>query len=197
MNVKEAAASCGTAAVNGLSKQLIAELELLAPNALDPVIDPNIRPASTLTVFLLLQPEAGKKLRQAVEDRGTPMRVNSCYRTLAQQYVLRHHAENDMCGIRAAAPPGHSNHEGGTGLDVASATGWKSFLEGRSWKKLGSFDPPHYDFIGRRDPMVNSFTVKAFQRLWNKHHPTDQLVVDGHYGNETKKRLEKSPAGGF
>src|SRR6185503_17636884 len=37
----------------------------------------------------------------------------------------------------------------------------------------------------------------AFQRLWNRNHPTDKIAEDGAYGPQTEARLRQSPATGF
>jgi hypothetical protein len=198
MTVKDAAAHCGTAAVHGISQQLIAELKHLKPGALIEAGTPLIVAADAATVNLLLQPAAAVALHAASAARGAVvMTVNSCYRTIAQQYILRHHAVAHMCGVKAAAPVGHSNHEGGTGIDLSDASGWKPFMSSHYWAWIGSFDPMHFDFHGPHDTMINSFSVKAFQSLWNKHNPSDPIVVDGIYGAHTEMRLEKSPAAGF
>jgi hypothetical protein len=195
-SVKEAAEECGTASVHGLSQQIIAKIHQIKPGAFVVVSHPKIKAANPLTVNLLLQSAANAALVAAVSARNQTIVLNSCFRTVAQQYILRHHAVHDMCGIKIAAKPGHSNHEGGVGIDVAAALSWKPFLEPRSWKRL-SGDPPHYDFKGTQELILDHLGVEAFQHLWNEHNPNDKLVTDGKYGNKTQERLEKSPAGGF
>lgn len=198
MTVQEAAANCGTASVHGLSQQIIQVFLELEPNALVPVEHALINAATPQSVNLLLQPPARTALINAVEERGKVLTVNSCLRTVAQQYILLQHATPPKrCGVKAAAKPGHSNHEGGVGIDIANAAVWKPVMAAHNWHKLGSFDPPHFDFVGQHVLGLESVGVKAFQILWNRHHPQDQIDEDGIYGNETEKRLVKSPAGGF
>jgi hypothetical protein len=39
--------------------------------------------------------------------------------------------------------------------------------------------------------------IKAFQNLWNRNFPNQQIAADGVYGAETKQKLGISPAQGF
>jgi hypothetical protein len=39
--------------------------------------------------------------------------------------------------------------------------------------------------------------VHAFQRLWNRNHPSDTIAEDGAYGPMTAARIARSPSGGF
>jgi N-acetylmuramoyl-L-alanine amidase len=71
------------------------------------------------------------------------------------------------------------------------------------WKqKAGSGldrrDEVHFTFMGGgvRDD-IGDIGVEAFQILWNKHNPNDQIDVDGGYGPQTAARLDRSPANGF
>ena len=57
-----------------------------------------------------MQPAARRCLAQAVSYRGKQIIINSAYRTIAGQMLLRNHYLNGRCGIVAAAPPGQSNH---------------------------------------------------------------------------------------
>lgn len=39
--------------------------------------------------------------------------------------------------------------------------------------------------------------VLAFQRLWNRHNPNEQIDEDGACGPVTQEKLNKSPVEGF
>ena len=77
----------------------------------------------------------------------------------------------------------------------------KPFLAAQGWRHFGPGDLPHFDFIaGGTD--LRSLGIKAFQSLWNKHNPTDQILADGlllaeWQKSETIKRLLKTPIDGF
>jgi hypothetical protein len=96
------------------------------------------------------------------------------------------------------AKPGRSNHEDGFAIDTPDWREWRSALEAEDWDHFGDPDPVHFTFIGGgvRDDIGN-IGVKAFQSLWNKHNPNDQIDVDGDYGAQTAARLNRSPANGF
>ena len=56
-------------------------------------------------------------------------------------------------------------------------------------------DPVHFDHLS--SPDIRGKDVLAFQRLWNRNHPTDKISVDGDYGPQTADRLKRAPAKGF
>ena len=120
--------SCSTVIVRGLSLQIIAEMNLLIPNVLVNFEDLNINPTSQ-AVNLFLQPAAKEALRRAIQTRGTNLKINSAYRTVAQQHLLRSWYENGQCNIPRAAKPGLSNHEDGLALDTPDFQAWISALE--------------------------------------------------------------------
>lgn len=190
---------CNTGLVQGLSLQIIDELNLLAPNSLVSISDLFVDvEGSQINPFL--QPKAKQSLALAIEERGTRLLINSAYRTIAQQFLIRRQFEAGLCGITAAAQPGLSNHEGGLALDVEDPDGWQPFMQAHGWKRLGrDFDYPHYDYrilAGTRQDL-NQLGIKAFQSLWNKHNPGDLITADGTFGPNTAARLGQSPANGF
>ncbi len=178
-----------------LSQEIIDEMNVLVPGSLVDCSDLNISIDSKQ--FPYLQRPAKQALARAIQARGRTMRINSAYRTVAQQYLLRSWHERGLCGFFAVARPGNSNHESGLALDLSDFNGWKPFLEAEGWKHLGRFDPPHFDFVGRGRRDIRGTGVFAFQTLWNKNHLSDQIDDDGKYGDETAKRLSISPAEGF
>ncbi|CCI26006.1 MAG: M15 family metallopeptidase [Microcystis sp.] len=199
-----------TTIINGLNQQLVKELDLLIPGKLlrldDGTLNVSFSDPARLLPFIG-GPTAKARLKTAIDNRGVTLRVNSAYRTFAQQYLLfrEHHSGHPTkCGISAVARPGTSNHESGLALDIQNPMTWRPFLEfsGLGWRWFGPKDTPHYDFVaGGTD--LRKFGIMAFQKLWNKHNPSDKLVVDGDLGganwqnSETIKRLLKTPIDGF
>jgi N-acetylmuramoyl-L-alanine amidase len=203
MQVREVAEKgCFTGRVEGLSRQLIAEMNLLAPGVLVSFADLPAQPATT-AVHLFLQPPAKEALRQAVQERGRTLPVASAYRTVAQQYLLHHWHRTGRCGIVLAAAPGRSNHENGLALDIPTGIpefeSWKRTLQRHGWVWFGVRDRPHFTYGGaagvRHD--LAPLGIRAFQRLWSRYRPADPLKVDGVYGPETARRLGEAPADGF
>lgn len=196
--VKDVIGSCNTGLVKGLSEQIIMVMNALIPNVLVNFADLNVDvQGDQINPFLQLA--AKESLRLALQERGTRMIVNSAYRTIAQQHVIRRQFELRLCGIPAAARPGTSNHEGGLALDIEDPDGWEPFMQRRSWIRLGAFDPPHYDyrFLAATRSDIGTIGIRAFQRLWNQFNPTDPIPEDGIYGPLTALRLDSSPVDGF
>lgn len=191
------AAGCSTAPVRGLSLQIIAEMNLLVPNVLVTLEDLNVE--ADIAVNLFAQPAAKTALRRAIQSRnGETLRLTSAYRTVVQQHLLRSWFEMRSCGIGAAALPGRSNHEDGLAIDTPDFDVWKPDLEREGWDWLGDNDPVHFTYVGAgvRDD-IGDIGIKAFQQLWNKRNPADQITVDGMWGAQTAARLNQSPADGF
>ena len=99
------------------------------------------------------------------------------------------------CGITAAAAVGHSNHEGGRAVDLANYSSRISAMSAHGWAHDVAGDPVHFDHTASPDDRGQD--TKAFQVLWNKNHPTDQIATDGAYGPQTEARLKQAPATGF
>ena len=191
------ARGCSTAPVKGLSEQIIDEINLIIPNVLVSIDDLDIS-GNYDTVNLYLQPKAKEALKRAINRRGVTLRLTSAYRTVVQQHLL--FSWQGSCGISIAAKPGRSNHEDGTAIDTTDFAAWKTALEAEGWDWFGdeSNDKVHFDFErgGVRND-IGDIGVKAFQILWNKNNPNDQIDTDGDYGQETAARLNRSPANGF
>ena len=188
--------SCSTAVVKGLDKQLITQMNLLAPNSLVSFEDLNIQIVGS-AVHALLQPAAKEALRKAIKERGAKLSVISAYRTIAQQMILFNHAQAGRCGIKNAARPGQSNHQSGLGLNIQEADVWEPFLIKQGWRRPLSDVPAHFEFVGTGTQDIRRVAVQAFQQLWNLNNPNDQIKVDGDFGPQTEARLGKSPIDGF
>ena len=188
---------CSTTATYGLSQQIIDEMNVLVPGSLIDCSDLDISIGSKQ--FPYLQRPAKQSLARAIRAREMTMNINSAYRTIAQQFLLRQWSENHQCGISLAAIPGKSNHQSGLAIDIPDFNGWRPFLVAEGWRWLGATtsDKVHFDFVGsgRRD--IKPTGIMAFQVLWNKNHLNDKIDEDGFYGPDTARRLAISPAEGF
>ncbi|HEY5944483.1 MAG TPA: M15 family metallopeptidase [Kofleriaceae bacterium] len=127
--------------------------------------------------------------------QNNPLRVNSGYRTVVQQYLVYRWNRTGRCGIAAAALPGNSNHESGRAVDLANWSTRVGAMASHHWSHSVPGDPVHFDHFGSPDNRGKD--VRAFQRLWNRNHPGDTIAVDGAYGPQTAARLKASPATGF
>lgn len=196
MTVEQAAFSyCSTAAVAGLSRQLIDEIECMRPGTIARIDGiPGISISAGTQPFL--QADAVGSLRGAAA--ATPLQINSGLRTLAQQFVLYTWYENRLCRniVSLAAAPGRSNHESGLAIDVGNYGAARSALGAHGFQWLGSSDPVHFDYVAGGVDLRN-MSVRAFQRLYNRNNPGRQISVDGDYGYETETALRESPAAGF
>ena len=173
-----------TGRVSGLSRQIIAQMNTLQTGILINFENlPGIASSGESHLNLYLQSGAKEALRAALREGTTKqpslkMTINSAYRTVAQQHVLYQTYLRDPKLIPLAAKPGNSNHEDGLAIDVSNYNAWKPYLLAHGWQWQGSKDPVHFfDRNGRDD--VSNLGVKAFQSLWNKYHPEDQMTVDG------------------
>ncbi len=189
--------SCTTASVDGLSRQIIAQARCIKPNAFVPLPSrPNLVIASQ--VFPYLELEARNHLLKAIDARPKQkMTINSALRTVAQQYLVWRWSATKRCGVPLATPPGESNHEVGFALDIAEAGTWRPALEAQEFKWLGASDRVHFDYKGSSSAGRGGTDVLAFQKLWNRNHPTDKITEDGRYSPATEQRLKQAPADGF
>ena len=180
-----------TAVVNGLSQQLIYQLQLMITDAFVSFDDLNVDLLDA--AFPYVQAPAKEALQRAIQDRGQTMQVNSAYRTIAQQMLLYNDRLNNSNPV---APPGGSNHQTGLAIDIEDARGWESYLIPYGWEPLPG-DPPHFDYIGDGTIDLRSNSIVAFQQLWNLNNPDAQIGEDGGFGSQTEDALNRSPAPGF
>ncbi len=188
--------TCSTSVVLALSRQIAEEVDCLKPGQLIPF---EAGPRIQFNGSAIL-PYLGAKARTdlyaaAAAGGGKIIRVNSAFRSVAQQYLLRRWFELGRCGITAAAQPGSSNHESGRALDLQNYNEWISLFAARGWSHSVPGDPVHFDHTG--SPDIRGTDVLAFQRLWNRNAPNDKIAEDGSYGPMTASRLARAPAEGF
>jgi MYXO-CTERM domain-containing protein len=188
--------ACSTTAVKGLATQLVDEIQCMRPGTMKSIA---AVPGLSLgaAVFPYLQAPAANALSAARAARGSTMTINSALRTLPQQYLLYRWYRTGRCGIGLAASPGRSNHESGVAVDINDAPGWRATMSSKAFRWLGASDPVHFDYVGAGGVDLRGYSVKAFQRLWNRNHPTDRIAEDGAYGPATEARLARAPVGGF
>jgi hypothetical protein len=188
---------CSTAIVRGLTEQLVAEAACIEPDVLRSIDRHDVNLGTGARTAPYLQRDAAMALERAVTRMGRPITIQSALRSLPQQFLLYEWHQRGVCGIRAAAQPGRSNHETGLAIDLPSAdvAAWRSALEAEGFVWFGSGDPVHFDYRGAGS--VTRVSVLAFQRLWNRNHPGDRIAEDGVYGSQTQARVRQAPAEGF
>ena len=189
------ATSCSTGDVLALSVQIADEVNCMAPGMLvrfDPM--PGVEFTGS-AVLPYLGEQARDDLYAATAGATEPARINSAFRTVVQQYLLRRWFELGRCGITAAADPGRSNHESGRALDIDNYDQWISVLDAHGWAHDVAGDPVHFDHLA--SPDIRGADVLAFQRLWNRNAPEDPIAEDGDYGPTTEARVKQAPAEGF
>jgi MYXO-CTERM domain-containing protein len=188
--------SCSTAVVLELSRQIAGEVGCMAPGQLV------VFPEGNGLVFtggavLPYASEVGRAdlLAAVAAGGGMSLELTSAYRTVAQQYLLYRWYQLGRCGIPVAAAPGGSNHESGRAIDVGNWSAWVTILGDHGWAHDVPGDDVHFDHLA--SPDLRGTDVLAFQRLWNRNHPTATIDEDGVYGPMTAMALAMAPAEGF
>lgn len=184
--------ACTTAAIRGLSDQIVAEMNCIKSGLMTNVSGYNVSLGGAALPYL--QNPAAAALNRATSGRSK-LSLNSTLRTVAQQWILYNWYQTGRCGVSLAAKPGNSNHEDGLAFDTSEYSSWKTTLASYSYRWLGSSDVVHFDYIGSGG--VDAKGVLAFQRLWNKNNSGDRIGEDGVYGPQTEARIKKSPRTGF
>jgi len=195
MTLLKDVSDCSTYSVRGLDNQLIAQMNKISPGLLVRIDD--LDASLGQAVHPWMQAAAKQCLKAAIAQCGKRMIINSAYRTLAGQALLRKHCENGTCGITAAAPPGKSNHNNASAIDIEDSHGWRNALESNAWQKLGDWDDMHFDCVSSKIESIGAIAVQAFQQLWNLANPDNKIAVDGGFGEKTNQCLQNSPAEGF
>ncbi|HUS32559.1 MAG TPA: M15 family metallopeptidase [Kofleriaceae bacterium] len=185
--------SCSTAVVIGLSKQIADQISCDSPTLLKRFTATGNLQVSSNAVLPYLHSTAKTDLESVAATRV--VQVNSAFRALPQQYLLYRWFQQGRCGITAAATPGRSNHQSGRALDVANYSSLISAMSNRGWAHDVPGDAVHFDHLS--SPDIRGKDVLAFQKLWNRNHPTDKIGEDGAYGPQTEARLKLAPATGF
>ncbi|MFL5322420.1 MAG: carboxypeptidase regulatory-like domain-containing protein, partial [Myxococcaceae bacterium] len=183
---------CDTSVVQGLTDQLVEELDCIAPNAMVNFKGPQVNLYSSVQPFLA--PAAASSLKATATAANDFITVSSAYRSLAQQYLLYKWYRAGQCNIQIAAVPGNSNHNGGRAVDIPYYSSWRSGLEAHGFTWYGSGDVVHFDYLSV--PTIASKSILAFQKLWNKNHTT-KIGEDSQWGPETESAMANAPVTGF
>jgi D-alanyl-D-alanine dipeptidase len=188
--------SCSTASVMGLSAQIAQEVDCLAPGQLVPFTEVTNLEFTGGAVLPYVAMDAKVDLLAAVAaGGGKTMQINSAFRTVAQQYLLSEWNRLNRCNITITAVPGNSNHESGRALDIANYSMWVTVMQAHGWLHDVPSDDVHFDHTA--SPDIRGQDVLAFQRLWNRNAPDDQISEDGAWGPMTEARVKMAPAEGF
>jgi N-acetylmuramoyl-L-alanine amidase len=187
---------CSTAGLAGLNAGLIRSASSMAVIRSDcPKIKCNDA-AVNLAISQTLEPSFWQVVNDYYEISGRPLRINSLYRTAAQQICLYEWFKRKMCSIPACAKPGTSNHEAGQAIDVEDIDGARPIFKKYGWvwqmDKSGN-DPVHFE----KDLGAPIETVLALQKYWNKNNPTDRITEDGKYGDVTRSKALQLPINGY
>lgn len=174
-----------TLGIAGISKQLChqaVEMGFLESIASDQVTcDPNS------LVHLYLHPDAAAALRKV--SATNEIIVSSCYRTLAQQFVLKRNLTSLVAKV------GKSDHGSGKSIDMTNWNKLSINLPDYGFtQSYGNRDAVHWDYSGVPDN--RSETVIAFQKLWNQNN-TRKLDEDGVVGSGVLSALTNTPVNGF
>lgn len=191
--VKDVIRGCSTGQIDGLSQQL---LERLIVKGYLKEIDHPLIVCEGSHNNPYLQPLALRALVKAVEKVNQRLHINSCLRTIMQQYMLRQQYLNRLCGITAASIPGKSNHQSGLAIDIKDYLFWRLPLKQQGWNWLGSWDRWHFDYA-YSGVNLGTIQIKEFQELWNENNPQAKLKVDGIWGGKTSHAVANSPINGF
>jgi N-acetylmuramoyl-L-alanine amidase len=189
--------NCSTSGLFGLAKQIADTLVASLPPETVIDVSPHVTIAGGSTLPYL-QKEAGEALIAAIAEKGEKPRLVHAVRVLPQQYAVFYwYTHGKKCGVVLAASPGTSPHERAVAVDFENHDDWIPVLKKHNWIWRGQADPPHFNYHGGSDPDFGHAGIRAFQKLWNLHNPTDTIAEDGSYGPTTEKRLEASPIEGF
>lgn len=174
-----------TLGIAGISNQLCHEAVKMG--FLEPIASSQVTCDLDSLVHLYLHPQAAAALRQVSESH--PVIVSTCYRTLAQQYVLKQNLTSLVANV------GRSDHGSGKSIDL---TNWHELTDvlpkhGFS-QSYGNRDAVHWDF--NDIPDNRSETIIAFQMLWNRNS-SNKLKEDGMVGSAVLSALKNTPVNGF
>ena len=200
--------SCSTRYTLGLSEQILQQVSCMMPTGTLRQVDfvaeldasPSFLPYLSDSAFHALL-DAKDQVASATINNPVRIKVNSGYRSLAQQHILHTWHEKEACNISLAAMPGSSNHESGFALDIqnfADNDGLvKDALLANDWTQPHSTsDAVHFEYPGID---ITLLSTRAFQMLWNEYGDEygNDIAEDGIWGAKTQSAVEKSPAHGF
>lgn len=187
--------ACETSVVIALARQIADEVNCLMPGQLV-TFDETAEIQFVGGAVLPYTSSAGRDdLYAATRNSGMVLQVTSAFRSLVQQYLLYRWYQLGRCGIPLAAMPGSSNHESGRALDISNYGPWITRMGNNGWSHNIPSDPVHFEHLASAD--IRGAGVLAFQKLWNRNAPDDQIAEDGAFGPQTRERVQRAPAEGF
>ena len=126
--------TCSTSVVLVLSQQIADEMACLIPGELATFAEEDNIVFGGAAVLPYLSPQGIADLQAAAASNpDTDLIINSAFRSVVQQYLLRAWFDLGRCNITAAAQPGSSNHESGRAIDVDNWPTWIDALEANGW----------------------------------------------------------------
>lgn len=182
--------TCTTSVVLGLSLQIAEEMDCIQANTMSRLATGGGISFVGSAVLPYLEPDAARDIRAEANAA-----ITSLFRTVVQQYLLYEWYQQGRCGIAIAATPGNSNHETGKAADLSNWASVIGAMSNHGWAHDVAGDDVHFDHNASAD--LRGLDVHAFQRLWNRNHPSDRISEDGVYGPMTAARIARSPSGGF
>lgn len=138
------------------------------------------------TVHLYFQTGTAEALKKIAQS-GKKIIINTGFRTLAQQYVLKQNLTT------LVAPIGKSDHGAGRSVDIENWKELRSSLISAGFTQPYKTDLVHFDYP---DEDLRSRAVHAFQNYHNRHNEI-KLHVDGLVGQETLNALGNTPVNGY
>jgi uncharacterized protein (TIGR03382 family) len=183
--------------IGGLSRQLIDELNCIEPGVLAE-FEVAQEPGYIYTennIPHMMRPEVIDAAEAVAFEEDDFITITSGYRDVSMQYY--DYLRGQRFGFLAARPGG-SRHQAGRAIDVESHVFWRSKLIAGGWSwPLGERDRPHFEWPSEDVPDLKVESVRAFQRLWNRNNPGDEITEDGDFGPASEARLAVTPAEGF
>lgn len=189
--------TCGTpdALVSGLSRQLVDAINCLRPGTLVEIpLDAVLRMLEAGRPNLI-DGRALADLRAAAADGDRQMVVRWAYRDVGLQQLFW--LQDAYQGCAVAARPGNSNHQNGLAVDLNDWQYWEPIMRRHGWENNLANDRVHFDYQRVEDIGLGSFSLYAFQELWNLNHPEAPLPTGGALDAETDAALAGAPIEGL
>ncbi len=189
--------TCGTPdeLVSGLSRQLVDAINCLRPGTLvDIPLDDVLRMLEAGRPNLI-DGRALADLRAAAADGDRQMVVRWAYRDVGLQQLFW--LQDAYQGCAVAARPGNSNHQNGLAVDLNDWQYWEPIMRRHGWENNLANDRVHFDYQRVEDIGLGSFSLYAFQELWNLNHPESPVPTGGALDAETDAALAGAPIEGL
>jgi N-acetylmuramoyl-L-alanine amidase len=175
-----------TLGIAGISNQLCSEAVQMG--FLAPIAHKKVFSDDDSLVHLFLHPEAVQRIRKVADEAGEVI-VSTCYRTLAQQYILKRNLTSLVANV------GRSDHGSGKSIDATNWDEIEHVLSNNGFSQsYGDRDAVHWDCDNIPDN--RSKTVLVFQKLWNRNN-CNRLDEDGIVGSGVLMALGMTPVNGF